>query len=97
MDDMTNRNFSQDFHPRQAAHCDPPAWISTEQLDCELWNAIMEDASGICDGDFGEIDTCIDGEYEAEEEESEQRRATLQLLTQMRPRLAELLGGPPAE
>ncbi|MGB7548578.1 MAG: hypothetical protein WBM14_12575 [Terracidiphilus sp.] len=91
-------NGEADRTPRpQSLEYDPPDWISTDQLETELWNAIMEDSSGSCDEDevFEEIDDSLDDDdYE---DEAEQRRSTLRLLSMMRRQLAELLGGPPAE
>ena len=83
----------------QPVDCDPVGWISTEQLEDELFNAIMMDSSPGGDEeseDFEEVDDYLDGDEECEGE-AEQRRSALRLLTTLRPRIAELLGGPPAE
>ena len=80
-------------------NCDSVGWISTEQLEDELFNSIMADSSPGCDDQsegFEEIDDSFDGDDEYEDE-AEQRRSTLRLLATLRPQLAELLGGPPAE
>jgi hypothetical protein len=78
--------------------CDPPNWISTEQLDAELFNANIEESKGFTgdeDLDLVEIDEYFD--EEDNEGEAEQRRSTLRLLSLMRPQLVELLGAPAAE
>jgi hypothetical protein len=97
MDETKDSNGADRTPQPQSLECDPPDWVSTDQLEAELWNAIMEDSSGSCDEDevFEEFeDTLDDDDYE---DEDEQRQSTLRLLSIMRPQLAELLGGPPAE
>jgi hypothetical protein len=82
----------------QVATCDPHNWISTEQLEIELFNAIIQKSKGITgdeDIEFDDIDEYFDDEDE--EDERGQRRSTLRLLAMMRPQLGELLGAPPAE
>jgi hypothetical protein len=82
----------------QPVDCVPVGWITTEQLDDEVFNAIQADSSS-CGGDgrdFGEIDDYL-GDDEEYEDEADQRRSTLRLLASLRPQLAELLGFPPAE
>jgi hypothetical protein len=91
MNDMNSEGQNNTEHERVAVY-DPPDWITTEQLDAELFNAIMEDSSGITgeeEGDFEDIDAYFDDEYD-EEDEAEQRRSTFQLLVLMRPQLAAL-------
>jgi hypothetical protein len=98
MDDTTDRNPGDGKKRPQLIDYDPAAWITTEQLDAELWNAIMEDSSGSCDeeSDCSEIgdDLAEDEDYE---DEADERRSMLRLLATLRPRLAELLGGPHAK
>jgi hypothetical protein len=97
MDEKMREDFPGRTEQVQTMKCDPLDLITTDQLETELWNAIMEDSSGSCnEGEvFEEIeDTLDDDDYE---DEAEQRRSTLRLLSDMRPQLAELLGGPPAE
>jgi hypothetical protein len=97
MDETMGEDGAGRKEQAQTMEYDPPGWITTDELETELWNAIMEDSSGSCDEDevFEEIeDTLDDGDYE---DEAEQRRSTLRLLSDMRPQLAELLGGSPAE
>ena len=97
MDDM-DRERNEDKARGQVATCDPLHWMSTEQLEIELFNAIVEDSTGVTDDenlDFDEVDVYFD---EADEEdETEQRSSTLRLLALMRPQVVELLGAPPGE
>jgi hypothetical protein len=82
----------------QCADHEPAAWISTEQLEDELFNAIQEDYSGSCDDEaFDDSDDMFEVDDLDDEDEDEQRRGTLRLLSIMRPKLAELLGGPPVK
>jgi hypothetical protein len=97
MDERMSADGAGRTEQSQSMEYDPPDWITTEQLEIELWNAIMDDSSGSCDDDeaYDEIeDTLDDDDFD---DKDEQRRATLRLLSIMRPQLAELLGGPPAE
>jgi hypothetical protein len=96
MDDTSNRDPGQRTERRRSTECKPANWITTGQLDTELWNAIMADSSTSCEEseDFEEIDDYL-GNDEEYEDEADERRATLRLLAPLRPHLAELLGGPP--
>ncbi len=83
----------------QVPRYDPPDWISTDQLDSELWNAIMEDTPGCSEEDLDNCDDRFEGLLDAEddeEDEEEHRRSTFTLLVGMRPFLGEILAGPPA-
>jgi hypothetical protein len=75
----------------------PPDWISTDQLDTQLWNAIMEDTRGNATDEpenwKEEFDVCLD-EEDLDSSEAEQRQSSFNLLIDMRPLLGELLGGP---
>ena len=98
MDDAMDWNPEDGIERPQLMVYDPPNWVTTDLLETELWNAIMEDFSADRDeesDDFEEIDDFFDDEED--EDEDEQRRSTLKLLATLRPQLAELLGGPPAE
>ena len=94
--EMDKGGAGRSSQPQCAEH-DPVTWISTEQLEDEIFNAIQEDYSGSCDDEA--YDDSDDYMFEADdfEDEDEQRRGALRLLSLMRPKLAELLGGPPAE
>ena len=70
----------------------PPAWMSTEQLETELFNGI-QDTSSVRDGDmeaYADFDEDLDVEEEYEDED-ERRRSTLRALSTVRPELAALL------
>jgi hypothetical protein len=98
MNDMSPEDHNK-LGQEQVGIYDPPIWITTDQLETELFNAIMEDSGGVTDdeeGDFDEIDAHFDNQDD-EEDEAEHRRSTLRLLALMRPQLAALLGGPTAE
>ncbi|MGD0098244.1 MAG: hypothetical protein ABSB60_17305 [Terracidiphilus sp.] len=99
MEDAMNWDAEDGKEQLPPMNCDSVGWISTEQLEDELFNSIMADSSPGCDDQsegFEEIDDSFDGDDEYEDE-AEQRRSTLRLLATLRPQLAELLGGPPAE
>jgi hypothetical protein len=77
---------------------DPPDWISTDWLETELWNAILDDTPGCTDEDIDKYDDGFEDSLNVdddEEDEEEKRRSTFTLLVGMRPLLGELLGGPP--
>jgi hypothetical protein len=79
---------------------DPPDWITTEELDVELFNGIMEDSSGSAMDETGDWESEPDDFLEAEDiyaSEAERRQSAFNLLIGMRPLLGELLGGPPAK
>ena len=78
---------------------DPPDWISSDCLETELWNAILDDNPGSTDEDIDKYDDAFEDPPDVddveEEDEEEERRSTFTLLVGMRPVLGELLGGPP--
>jgi hypothetical protein len=80
----------------QSVDCYPISWITTDELETELFNAIVKDFSASNDEEVEEIDDYLDGDEEYEDE-ADRRRSTLSLLASLRPQLAELLGGPSAE
>ena len=95
---MMNRSPGDGKGGQQQTDFDPPDWITTDELENELFNAIMADSTTNCDEEYGDFDEFDDYLADDEEDESEveKRRSTLRLLAAMRPQLAELLGGPPA-
>jgi hypothetical protein len=98
MDDTRDRDAEEGKEQLQPADCEPVGWMTTEELEAELFNAIMADSSGTGDEeseDFEEVDDYLDGDEEYEDE-AEVRRSTLMILATLRPQLAELLGGPSA-
>jgi hypothetical protein len=99
VDDTRDRDAEDGNEQLQPADCDPVGWMTTDELEAELFNAIMADSSASSDEeseDFEGVDDYLDGDEECEDE-VEQRRSTLRVLATLRPQLAELLGGPPAE
>ncbi len=73
--------------------------LTNSELEDLLFNEIMADSSASSDEeseDFEDVDDYFEGDDE-NEDEAEQRRSTLRVLATLRPQLAELLGGPPAE
>lgn len=74
----------------------PAAWVRTEELECELWNAIAEDFSrpldevADCDGE----EDCLPVEDEFADEE-ELRDSLFRQLADLRPELGDLLSEPP--
>lgn len=83
---------------QQPVNCAVAPWITTEELDDELWKAIVADSSGGGEnsGDFAEIDEYFAADEE-EEDSAEHRKSTLRVLAILRPYLSDLLGGPPTE
>jgi hypothetical protein len=102
MDDAMDWDAEESEERPQQIDCYPISWITTDELEDELFNAIMIDFSASNDEeseDFGEIDDYL-SDYEDNEDyedEADQRRSTLSLLATLRLQLAELLGGPAAE
>jgi hypothetical protein len=81
---------------QQVKTYDPVGWISTSDLEDELFHGIRAESLssarvGGYGGDFAEIDDYFAGGDN--ETETEQRRSLLRLLGKVRPQLAELLGG----
>lgn len=88
-------------HPRRTnrdvagepVHLEPPGWLSTEDLERELLLAVVGDSMNpLAENNFERVDTY----FAADEPETEHqyRRSLLRLLADLRPQLAELLGGP---
>ena len=78
----------------------PAAWVRTEDLECELWNAIAEDCSRPLDEDAdydGDDEPVILGDDFEDEEEL--RGSLFRQLADLRPELGALLSEPqlPAE
>jgi len=99
MDGTMNWDTEGGKEQAQSTDGNPVSWIETEELDALLWNAVAEESSRTGDEDredFEEIDEYLADDDDFDDE-AEQRRCTLRLLTTFRPHLAELLGGPPAE
>ena len=72
---------------------EPPGWLLTETLERELLLAVVGDSRNPrAENNFERIDAY----FAADEPETElqYRRSLLRLLADLRPQLAELLGGP---
>ena len=72
---------------------EPPGWLLTEALERELLLAVVGDSRNLpVENNFERIDAY----FAADEPETElqYRRSLLGLLAELRPQLAELLGGP---
>lgn len=94
-----DHNRSNKAREPQVKACVPPGWMSTGELEHELFTAILEEslASRVTgdDGRFRAIDAYFAGDDN--ETEGERRRSLLRLLSWIRPQLADLLGVPPAD
>ncbi len=100
MDDAEEREEAGRNHSGPSDNRVPAAWVRTEELECELWNAIAEDFSpqldeaADCDGEEDPLP--VEDEFADEEE---LRNSLFRQLSDLRPELGELLSGPrpPAE
>jgi hypothetical protein len=92
---MHERSHDRSYRAGERRAFDPLSWLSTEDLENELMAGIQtggdEDSPALAI-----IDEYFSGDDEFEHE-SEHRRVLLWLLSFLRPHLANLLGGPPAE
>jgi hypothetical protein len=94
---MSNDTNHQRGNNRDAAgepvQYESPGWLSTSDLERELFLAVVADSdSPQAEERFQRMDVY----FAADEPETElqYRRSLLRLLTDLRPQLAELLGGP---
>jgi hypothetical protein len=75
--------------PQHTAHY----WLSSEELEYELLSAEIADSrNGRPNADFERIDAYFGTNHE--ETEAEYRRSLVKLLADLRPDLANLIGGP---
>jgi len=95
---MDNAEVSEETGRNYASPPDeigPAAWVRTEDLECEPWNAIAEEFSRptdeVTDCDDEEDPLTLDEEYEDEEE---LRCSLFRQLADLRPDLADLLSAP---
>jgi hypothetical protein len=95
MDDGEEREEAGRDHSGPPNGKGPAAWVRTEDLECELWNAIAEDCSGPLDedADYDGDDDPVILEDEFEEEE-ELRGSLFRQLADLRPELGALLSEP---
>jgi hypothetical protein len=90
---MYENSHDSNHHIGERQVSNPPAWLSTVELEDELLAAIQ--ASGCAQSSaLTMIDEYFSGDDEFEQEEKH-RQILLWLLSLLRPRLANLLGGPP--
>jgi hypothetical protein len=80
-------------YPNQPVNCDPPAWLSTGELENELLTAIYQ-ATVENTAELAPALAEADDYFARDEEESsaEYRRSLLRHLSHFRPQLADLLG-----
>jgi hypothetical protein len=76
----------------QTANFNPPRWMSTEELEDELAAAAIADCGTCAEVDFARIDAFLAADRA--ETESEYRCSVVRLLSDPRPQVAELIGGP---
>jgi hypothetical protein len=95
MDSEEEREEAGRNHSGPPSGKGPAAWVRTEDLECNLWNAIAEDFSrpfdeeADCDGDE---DPVLPGDDFEDEEEL--RGSLFRQLADLRPELGALLSGP---
>jgi len=82
MDDTIDPDEQGEFKGREAGNDNPSDWITTDRLETELFNAIVEDttcARGGNSEDYAESEEDFGGEEEYEDED-ERRRSALRVL-----------------
>lgn len=88
----TNRRTNSE-PTRETLVYEAPGWLSTEDLEQELFLAVVDQSNSPREQDkFKRVDS-----YFARDEpqtELQYRRSLLRLLADLRPQLAELVGGP---
>ncbi len=95
MDDTMDEDEATETQFIQSAQQGPADWVSTDNLECEVWNAIADDCATTCDevdvGSYDEIGepSSVEDEFA---DEAEERGCLFRQLTRLRPHLAELLG-----
>ena len=78
---------------RESSDYEPPGWLSTEELEDELFLAVVADSNRPrAQARFQRIDDYFAADKP--ETEVQYRRSLLRLLADLRPQLAELIGGP---
>ena len=95
MDDMLDTNGAGRIAQPPSPEYDLADWVPTDLLETELFNAIMADSSAASEeNDFVEDYDCLRYE-DGYQDEADQRKSELRVLSTLRPQLAELFGGPP--
>lgn len=91
--DQNQRRRTNSRAAGEPAHCEPPGWLSTSDLEQELLLAVVADSRSLQPEDrFRTLDDYFAADLD--ETEIQYRRSLLRLLADFRPQLAELLGGP---
>lgn len=76
----------------QSAGYEAPQWISTEEIEEELFLAAVGDSNGArAESEFARIDAYFAADRT--DTDAEYRRSLVRLLADLRPELAELIGG----
>jgi hypothetical protein len=85
MDDTIDPREQEECNGPEARNGNPLAWMSTEELEAELFNEIQSTSSA-CDGDmdaYAEFDEDFSGEEDYEDDD-ERRCSVLRVLATMR-------------
>ena len=91
--DQNQRRRNNPGAAGESIHYEAPDWLSTSDLEQELFLAAVADSRNLCpDERFRRLDDYFAADLE--ETESQYRRSLVRLLADFRPQLAELLGGP---
>jgi hypothetical protein len=94
----SERNRDDNMDQVQAIPDAPPAWLSIDELEALLFDAIVAETSANAkkeDGRFIEIDIYFAGPESGKI--GDRRQSVLKLLAILRPLLSDLLGGPLAK
>lgn len=91
--DRNQRRHTNPGAGGEPAHYEPPGWLSTSDLEHELFWAVVTDSRNHQPEDrFRRLDAYFAADPDGTE--LQYRRSLLRLLADFRPQLAELLGGP---
>ena len=91
--DQNQRRRTNSRAAGEPAQYEPPDWLSTDDLEQELFLAVVGDSKSLQAEDrFRRLDDYFAADLD--ETELQYRRSLLRLLADFRPQLAELLGGP---
>lgn len=95
MRDLHHRKNDNNGSGRYATYA-PPRWLTTDQLEDELFDAIMHATPADPDDVWGAIDEYFAADI-AWENEVERRQSLLRLLGLLRPQLGKLLASSSSE
>jgi len=93
MSDPAHRPQNRTSDPfGQSAAYEAPQWLSTEEIEEELFLAAVGESNGArTESDFARIDAYFAADRT--ETDAEYRRSLVRLLADLRPQFAELIGG----